>query len=163
VVVASVVVVVVASVVVVVVASVVVVSPVVGGLVVGFPVVDVPCDVVPVVPVPGPVVAVPPARVVRVVPPGTSTSLPVPVSMMRAGAGAGAGAGRMLSPVPVDDPVVAGWCGGILAGDVRADAARWVGSAAASLAARPSIIRVRPTASITSNTNPPAMAVPTCA
>jgi hypothetical protein len=160
--VASVVVVVVVVVVsvVVVVASVVVVSSVVGGLVlvVGSPVVDVPSDVVPVVPVPGPVVAVPPARVVR---PGTSTSLPVPVSMMRAGAGAGAGG--MLSPVPVDDPVMAGWRGGILAGDVRDDAARAGGCAATSLAARPSIIRVRPTASNTSNTNPPAMAKPTCA
>jgi len=154
-----VVVVVVASVVVVVVASVVVVvSSVVGGLVllVGSPVVDVPSDVVPVVPVPGPVVAVPPARVVR---PGTSTSLPVPVSMMRAGAGAGG----MLSPVPVNDPVMAGWRGGILAGDVRDDAARAAGCAATSLAARPSIIRVMPPASNTSNTNPPAMAKPTCA
>jgi hypothetical protein len=151
----------VASVVVVVVVAsvVVVVSSVVGGLVlvVGSPVVDVPSDVVPVVSVPGPVVAVPPARVVR---PGTSTSLPVPVSMMRAGAGA---VGGMLSPVPVDDPVMAGWLSGILAGDVRDDAARAAGCAATSLAARPSIIRVRPTASNTSNTNPPAMAKPTCA
>jgi hypothetical protein len=147
----------------------------VGGLVlvVGLPVVDVPWDVVVVVPVAGPLVAVPLGRVVPVLPMGTtspaitvepggrgtSTSSPVSVSMMRAITGAR----RMISPVLVNDTVMAGWLGGILAGDVRADAARYVGGAARSLAARPSIIRVRPTASNTSNTNPPAMAVPTCA
>jgi hypothetical protein len=126
----------------------------VGGLAlgVGFPVVDVPWNVVPVVPVPGLFVAVPPGRVVPVLPMGatsraitvepggrgTSTSSPVSVSMMRT-------------------------VGGILAGGVWADAARYVGGAGGALAARPSIIRVRPTASNTSNTNPPATAVPTCA
>jgi hypothetical protein len=141
---------------VVVVASVVVAVVVsgVGGLVlvVGFPVVDVPWDVVPVVPVPGPVVTVRPGRVVPVLPIGATSRA---ITVEPGGRGT-----TTSSPVSVS---LIGAVGGILAGDVRPAAARYVGGAGASLAARPSIIRVRPTASNTSNTNPPATAVPTCA